>query len=157
MPAELVVDDVWALYRQDPLRLWWVRTRPSDAQFARFVDAWANDLDSRDEAIGLGVLFDVVELSLSASQRARLAEVQQQRRVRITRTTRAFALASPSRLTRGMLTAVYWLWPPPYPYRVVADGRQGLGFLAEAVRFDLPARAAEWDDVKSRVAQQWER
>jgi hypothetical protein len=152
--AELVVDDAWALYRRDSLRLWWITGVPVEPAFERFLQTWQQEIESRDMSAPIAVLFEMVEILLTPSQRARLVQVQAEREDKIRRTTRAFAMASPSRLTRGMLTAIYWLWPPPYPYRVTADTRAGFDFLSQHVSFDAAAVDAEWTAAKQRMAAQ---
>ena len=152
--AELVVDDAWALYRRDSLRLWWITGVPEERAFLRFLETWQKEIDSRDGFSPIAVLFEMVEILLTPSQRARLVQVQAEREDKIRRTTRAFAMASPSRLTRGMLTAIYWLWPPPYPYRVTADPRTGFTFLSQHVPIDVAAVDVEWAGVKQRIAAQ---
>jgi hypothetical protein len=93
-------------------------------------------IDSRGDSAPMGVLYEQNAVLLAdARQRARVAELFRRRRIALARTTAGFALATPSPLVRGVLRALFWLEPPPYPWAVAATPLAGL----EVLRRHMPA------------------
>jgi hypothetical protein len=58
---------------------------------------------------------------MSAAHRRRVAQWLTEHREELRRYHVALAFVSSSALIRGVLTAIYWLHPPPYPYKMFAS------------------------------------
>lgn len=54
-------------------------------------------------------------------QRATLASHMRKNKPRIERSVRAMAVVAPSPIVRGVLTAIFWLEPPPVKHQVFAN------------------------------------
>ncbi len=77
------------------------------------------------------VLYEVTAPSvMNASARRRLSNLLNKYRTNIGKNTIAYALVTPSTAVRGVLTALFWVSPPPYPYKVCATTREAFEWLA---------------------------
>jgi hypothetical protein len=95
------------------------------------LDALAQAIDQRVSGQKVTVLYDMPALmNVSARQRKLAGEMLAARREKLRGTTAGFALATPSAVGRGILSAIFWLAPPPYPYTVVDTTAEGFVFLA---------------------------
>ncbi len=107
----------------------------------------ARVIDARPLTARVGVVYDVPDTQgISAIGRSDLARMLNERRERLRRTTAAYALATPSSFVRGMLKAVFWVAPPPYPHAMVSDVDAALAFVAAALPdIDVVATRAAYD------------
>ena len=102
----------WPLVREG------MRGPISDETLDRYIDTHVAYLGRRAP---FAVIFDGREAeSLSATQRKRLAAFLVDHHDALARYHVAIGLATSSRIVQGLITAVYWLAPPPYPYKVFA-------------------------------------
>ena len=116
------IDDVMFLYSDATL---------SDRGFERQLEELQKAIDLRGDDTLVGVVYDAPtsSLSIDAKRRKRSADVLDRRRAKLAKTTAGFALASPSAMMRGVLRAVFWLAPPPYPWAVVDTVHEALVYL----------------------------
>lgn len=100
----------------------------------------ARSIDARGAHDRVVVLYDVPSsLGISALARSSIARLLNERREILRATTSAYALATPSAFVRGMLQAVFWVAPPPYPHAMFSERRSALAILAS----HLPALNAD--------------
>ena len=98
--------------------------------FERFLIELERSIDMRTPGQRFGIIYDVPDIGLNdAVRRRRVADILREREITLGSTTAGFALASSSRIVRGMLEAIFWIAPPPYPHTVVEGVREGLAFL----------------------------
>lgn len=71
---------------------------------------------------------------MSAAHRKRVAEWLTLHREELRRYHVALAFVSGSALIRGVLTAIYWLHPPPYPYKMFGALDEAKAWALEMVR-----------------------
>jgi hypothetical protein len=138
------IDDVMFLYSDTTL---------TERGFERQLVELAKAIDLRDDDSLVGVVYDAPSSSLSidAKRRKRSAEVLDQRRRKLAKTTAGFALASPSTMMRGVLRAVFWLAPPPYPWAIVDTAREGLVYLKTKMpSLDVERTLAAYEALKRK-------
>ncbi len=106
----------------------------------------ARAIDARPNTVRVGVVYDVpLALGITALGRSDIAAMLNQRRDKLRQTTAAFALATPSAFVRGMLQAVFWIAPPPYPSTMVESVEDALHFVARHLSgIDVPAMLAAY-------------
>lgn len=91
------------------------------------IDAWAASLTEPVAWIvdvGNLVKATPAQRKLVAEREARFSEVQK-------RLYRGSALVAKSTLTRGIVTAVFWMAPPPYPYKVFDNERDAEAWVTK--------------------------
>jgi hypothetical protein len=112
----------------------------------------ARMIDTRPADVRVAVVYDVPQsMGISALGRSGIAKLLNEREEKLARTTAAYALATPSAFVRGMLQAVFWIAPPPYPHRMVASMEEALDFIALHLPQVSPARAlAEYEATLAR-------
>mgnify|MGYP003953269367 CR=1 FL=1 len=112
----------------------------SDEELQHFIDL------SRDHIARLGahavLHLGIRALGLSASQRKHIAEHANQSRESLSVHVRAAAVVAPSPILRGMITAMNWLAPPPFPQRVFAAEEVARAWLMEQLGTPPPQREA---------------
>lgn len=111
-------------------------SRLTDAAFERQVKELeiAFELIARHRTIGEknGALWEAPEAgSQDAKRRKRVADVLEKYRPVLAETTSGFVLVTGSPIMRGILRAIFWLAPPPYPWSVAATPLDGFQFLAK--------------------------
>jgi hypothetical protein len=74
------------------------------------------------DALGAGIM--------SPTQRKLQADYIVRNKAEIARCNRGTAFALRSPLIRGVLTAVQWMSPPPYPYAVVSTREEAIGWCS---------------------------
>jgi len=105
--------------------------RVSDESYARYVEALAHEIDTRDETRRKSVLYHAPQPAVVTNKRRTMvAEVLQARRDKLSIATSGYVLATPSAFVRGSVRIVFMLAPPPYPHAVVSTPLQGFEFLA---------------------------
>jgi hypothetical protein len=121
----------WFLDWIEGVQVVYMDGRVTDASYAEYLAAVAEDIDGRLDDDSAAILYHVPQPSaLSADRRTRLASLLKEREARLRRITRAYAMATPSLLVRSGLRMIFWLAPPPYPNAVVATPREGYEFIA---------------------------
>jgi hypothetical protein len=95
------------------------------AELARAID------ERQDKAQRVGVLYDVPRVSsITPDRRKAVIALLESRKESLTKTTAAYAMATTSMAARGVLRALFWLSPPPYPYSIVATPSEGFQYIA---------------------------
>lgn len=135
----------WMLDYLGDVQLVYMDGRVTDASFEAYLATVCNEIDERDEARRVGVVYHVPQPSAMSSQRRRrLGEELKSREDKLARTTLAYAMATPSAVVRSGLRMLFWLAPPPYPNAVVATPLLAFEFLARYMPALAPdALAAE--------------
>ncbi len=59
-----------------------------------------------------------------------MGELLDARKAKLSRITAGYVLVTSSQLVRGLLTAVFWFAPPPYPWHIATSARDGFAWLA---------------------------
>lgn len=117
--------------RDDRLLLSYVDQRITTESFKRHITALAHDIDEWPASNTRAVLYESpAPAAMSADQRRQLADVLDVRKAKLKSITAGYVMVTPSAVVRGVLTAVFWIAPPPYPYRVVATPEEGFQWLA---------------------------
>lgn len=100
--------------------------------FERFLGELGRAIELRWDNKLCGVIYDIpCEISLDAVRRRRVAEVLSERASLVASMTVGLALASPSKLTRGVLEAIFWMSPPSYAHTAVNTVPEALEFLRQ--------------------------
>lgn len=95
-------------------------------ELARAID------ERRDQEAQVGVLYDVPSVRiLSPERQKQLVAMLEERRDVLSKTTAAYAFATTSMAARGVLRALFWLTPPPYPYSITATPQDGFRYIAK--------------------------
>lgn len=71
---------------------------------------------------------------LTASERLEIARIFERHSAKLMQTTSACAFVLPSPYTRGVLRAIFWMAPPPYPWKVCDTVHDALTYLAQYSR-----------------------
>ncbi len=100
--------------------------------FDRYLYELERSIDLRTAGYFVGVVYDVPELTLiDALRRRKIAELLQSREQRLAMTTVGVAVATPSKVARGVLEAIFWMAPPGYAHVAVNNVREALAFLQQ--------------------------
>ncbi len=87
-------------------------------------------IDGRDQT-RVGVLYDLPSIAtLTPERRKQLTAALDSRREILSKTTAAYAMATTSMAARGVLRAMFWVSPPPYPYSIVSTPLEGFRYIA---------------------------
>lgn len=99
------------------------------------------------------VLYEVKDPhALTSDFRRRTSELLNRNRQSIAQVTQGFALVTTSPATRGILTAILWLSPPPYPHKLCSTTRTGFQWLATCASAMDPGRVhARYEELKGRL------
>jgi hypothetical protein len=98
--------------------------------FERFLTELGRAIDLRMTGHLCGILYDIPDaITVDAVGRKRIAQVLSERQSIVSSTTVGLALASPSKVTRGVLEAIFWMSPPSYAHTAVDTVEEALGFL----------------------------
>lgn len=102
-----------------------------DPSFDAYLDRLQTDIDDR-AGRRVGVLYYAPQTTaMDSPRRRRLAALLDANKETLGRSTAAYALATHSPFVRGLLTTLFWMAPPPYPYKIVATPTEGMAFLGE--------------------------
>ncbi|HEX2734057.1 MAG TPA: hypothetical protein VHM70_20755 [Polyangiaceae bacterium] len=122
--------DGWALGWCPPVLFTLVTRVPTDAEFARLLQAVLADIDGWSSTEQRSVLHHLpVASQLTARQRQLISAELSKREDQLRRICCGYALCTDSALTRGLLRVINWLAPPPYPTYNAATVLQGLRAL----------------------------
>lgn len=124
------------------ISLTYMDERVSDASFGRYLSAVARDIDKAAPDQRRAVFYDAPSPgSLTAPRRRQLGEILDQRKEKLRAITAGYVMVTPSTVVRGVLTAVFWLAPPPYDNKVVASADEGFRWLAERCAWLEPVQS----------------
>lgn len=130
--VEPIVDQGWFMAWEPRLSLTYMDERVSDASFGRYLEAVARDIDHVPVGERRAVLYDTPTPGVvSAERRRRLGTILDARKDKLRNITIGYVMVTPSTVVRGVLTAVFWLAPPPYENKVVGSTAEGFRWLAE--------------------------
>jgi hypothetical protein len=151
----LVVDRGWWQADLGGVLVTYMDQRMADDAYGRYLSNLASEIDGAAESNRRCVLNEVPDAgSTTAARRKAAADILHARREKLSRITIAYALVTPSALARGALTAVFWLAPPPYPWRVPRDvGEAFRWFATFDGRLDAPTMLSRYDGLKRRLAE----
>ena len=138
-PEDLVVGGGWLIAHYPRVQCAYFGPNVDDRSFDEYIERFTADIERRATGEKIGVLYYAQEADMDSPRRRRMAKVLEDHKQKLSETTAAYALATGSPFVRGVLTTLFWLAPPGYPYKVVATAAQGLTFIAE----HLPGLAAE--------------
>jgi len=115
-------------------------TPPSDVTDAS-VAAFLNDLQANlDSERAYALVVDMTHTGkLTAKQRRQVGLHIAHNRERVRRIVRGIAIVTPSTVKRGVITAVFWLSPPPAPHRTFDT-------TGEAMRWALSLVESQFGD-----------
>lgn len=126
---KVTVDAGWFSVRRPGINIIYVDERMSDESFARFYAELVDDLESA-RGTTRAVLYDVPDSgSMTASRRGKVADLLKEYEGVLREVTTGYALVSPSRFARGVLTAIFWVAPPPYPNKICATVEDAFEWL----------------------------
>jgi hypothetical protein len=130
--VEPIVDSGWFMAWDGRVAFTYMDERVTEASFGRYLTALARDIDQAAPSQRRGVLYDTpTPGSATAPRRRLLGEILDQRKEKLREITAGYVMVTPSTVVRGVLTAVFWLAPPPYENKVVATTNEGFRWLAE--------------------------
>lgn len=154
-----IIDEGWFMGVVEDVSVAYMDAQVTTASYARYVSTMSADIDATPANNRRGVLYEAPNIgALSAAQRKALAQVLEQRREKLSRITAGYALVTPSAAVRGMLTAIFWLAPPPYEHKVSATPRDAFSWLAERVPGLDPARAERgYEALRGRCLEEMKR
>lgn len=126
--------------------------RLTAASFARYRTEWLASVDARVTGAQVGAFYSVPAWAgITAAMRKDWAGMLKSREATLRATTVGMAMATPSLLVRGAMSAVFWLAPPPYPHAVVDTNAAAFEFLARKVHgLDAAAFARRFDELLGR-------
>jgi hypothetical protein len=128
------IDRGWFMARLPGVVATYMDARVDDASYARFLSTLADDIDSTPVQQRRGVLYEAPEaLGVGADRRKKLAVLLEARRESLAQITAGYVLVTPSAVARGVLTAVFWLAPPPYQTHVTGTLHDAFAWLAQRV------------------------
>ncbi|NVB42530.1 hypothetical protein G6O69_32200 [Pseudenhygromyxa sp. WMMC2535] len=135
-PEQLITGNGWLLANYRQVHCAYVGPELDDEAYHAHLDQLAADIQARSTRHKIGVLYYAPETkNMDASRRRALAKVLEDHKEQLAQSTAAYALATNSTFVRGVLSTVFWLAPPPYPYKVVATPEQGIQFIGEHLMF----------------------
>lgn len=151
--ADIVVGNDWLIAHYPRVQCVYIGGGVDDRSFDEYLLHFAADIDARSSARKIGVFYYSPDASMDSSRRRRVAKILNDRREKLAQTTAAYAMATHSPFVRGVLTTLFWMAPPGYPYKLVASPEQGLAFIAEHRRgIDAQAIARSfWELLDARV------
>ena len=149
------IGDGWLLAVIGNVRVTCFTRVMDDASFAKYCDVWSHHLDSLPADRASGVLHEVVgKGDMDARRRKMLGEVLRTRKEKLARINAGFVMVTSSSITRGIMTAVFWFAPPPYPSQVMPNARDGLAWLAGRTPggVDVAASLVAYEQLKRKVS-----
>jgi hypothetical protein len=131
MSEPLIVDQGWFMGNVEGLHVVYMGAEINAHAFERYMRATCKEIDETPLQRKRGVFYEVPSpTSAGAARRRAVAEALHQRRAKLKAITHAYVLVTPSAVVRGMLTAVFWVAPPPYESKVAASEAEGFTWLA---------------------------
>lgn len=151
-PEQLVVGEGWLVANYSQVQCTFVGPELSDAAYAAHLQQLERDILGRSDRRKIGVFYYTPETkNMDSPRRRALAKLLESHEEKIAKTTAAYALATNSAFVRGVLSTVFWLAPPPYPYKVVQGPEEALRFIADHLLYlDDRAVLASFQDLLAR-------
>ena len=106
---------------------------PTDAQLDAHCEAMKLWSEANLRALG-GVVYLRRLLTGTAKQRQQLAELEKDLEAHDAKHVKACGIVAPNAITRGFVTAVFWLKPPVYPYRLFKTFEKALAWVEDEMR-----------------------
>ncbi len=102
---------------------------------------------------GRPVLYEVQSPgAFDAAARRRLSNLLNQYRSTVAKNTLAYSLVTPSATVRGILTAVFWVSPPPYPHKICGTVKEAFEWFATKVpALDPKTAYLNYVETKTRL------
>jgi hypothetical protein len=148
---EIVLGSGWLVARYGRVQCTYFGAEVDGRSFDAYAELLARDIDRRRGGRRIGVFHHAPTVTLDSQRRRRIAQILNERKDELRRTTAAYAMATQSPFVRGVLTTLFWMAPPGYPHTVVANPQQGLSFIAEQMPgtpgIDAKAIAAAFEDL----------
>ncbi len=102
--------------------------------YCRSVESWSNQV-----SYGVAWLMDLSQVEqVSAQQRATFAKFMEAMGAFDRRYTKATAMILPNALLRGVATAIFWLYAPPFEHKTFSDCGAGRAWLREVMMDEAP-------------------
>jgi hypothetical protein len=152
--SHVAFDDGWLLAVIGKVRVTCFTKVLDDPNFAKYCGTLAHQLDELPIDRVWGVLHEVVGRGdMNAKRRKALGEVLSRRREKLARINAGFVMVTSSSVMRGILTAVFWFAPPPYPWLIAPTAREGLRWLATKTPggFEVERTLAAYEELKRRA------
>jgi hypothetical protein len=152
--SHVVYDDGWLLAVIGKVRVTCFTKVLDEPNFAKYCSTLARHLDELPVDRAWGVLHEVVGRGdMNAKRRKTLGEVLSSRREKLARINSGFVMVTSSSVMRGILTAVFWFAPPPYPWLIAPTARDGLRWLATKTPggFDVEGTLAAYEKLKRLI------
>ncbi|MFO7563318.1 MAG: hypothetical protein R6X02_11805 [Enhygromyxa sp.] len=130
---DLVIGRGWLIAHYPRVECAYFGPNVDDRSFDDYIERFTADIHRRPKDEKIGVLYYAQDADMDSPRRRRMAKVLKEHEQILAQTTGAYALATGSPFVRGVLTTLFWLAPPGYPYKVVSSPRQGFSFIAEHV------------------------
>jgi hypothetical protein len=152
--THVVTGDGWLLAVIGSVRITCFTKVLADPDFTTYCSTLARHLDELPADRAWGALHEVVGRGdMDAKRRKALGEVLSSRREKLARINAGFVMVTSSAVTRGILTAVFWFAPPPYPWYIAATVREGLCWLATKTPggVNVEATLARYEELKQGI------
>jgi hypothetical protein len=111
----------------------WPDVELSDQDIVDFFECSLEQLQRKERHVALHL--SIKTTGMSSKHRRMMGDFVNQHRVRVAKYMAASAVVAPSRLIRGMVTAVNWIAPPPSPQGVFANEAEALDYLRQYCYF----------------------
>lgn len=109
---------------------------PNDTQLDEHRDAFTRWCDANVRPVG-GIVFLRRLLTGTAKQRRKMAELEKRLEDHDAKYVKAIGIVAPNAMTRGLVTAVFWLKPPVYPYQMFATFEEAIAWVEAEMRSAL--------------------
>ncbi len=121
--------------------------------FDQYLQWLENDLSTWPSDKSRAVFYEVPTRSEFGPRfRKALAEVLNRHQEKLKQCTTGYAFVTPSAITRGVLTATFWLAPPGYPTQVFKDSTEAFQWLALSLGYESHSpEATRWLERYLRV------
>ena len=155
-PAVVVFDsaDGWIMATVGPVKVTCVGKVLSEVSFTRLVSATARLIDDTPPDARNAILYDVPSPGdMDARRRKTIGDVLNARKDKLALITSSYVLVTGSPVVRGILTAVFWFAPPPYPWHVAPTPRDGVAWLARHTpeRIDVAATVEAYLEIRRTI------
>jgi hypothetical protein len=128
---EPVIERGWFSVTIDRVQAVYMDASVDDASFARYVKALAREIANAPDGERRGIFYETPDPgTVTAARRRQVAGVLIRERDKLARVTAGYVLVTPSMFARGVVTAVFWIAPPPYEHHVVATSAEGFAWLS---------------------------
>ncbi|NVB37603.1 hypothetical protein G6O69_07150 [Pseudenhygromyxa sp. WMMC2535] len=131
MPVEVVESDGHWIYAQlAGLHYVYMSEATDAASYDRHIDYLRRVIAEQPLDQVVGVLYHVPRMSVSPGQRRAMSDLLAASYDKLGPVVSSFVMVTSSAFNRGLLRTIFWFAPPPYPFNVAANLREGLRYLA---------------------------